>query len=174
MLRNRVVGLFVVWFLSWRPKIYRNTTVQQWALFLHTYINAYIHAYMHAYIHVHATALGRRWRVIRRWSMSKLLRPSRATTPTLTCEQDINKQARQAHTLSKQGTHSYIHTLLDQLKKTYSCHPFSYRIYIHSAISAHTTYVYPSIQFWIHTYIHTYIHTFIHISIFIFIYMLVT
>jgi hypothetical protein len=50
-------------------------------------------------------------------------------------------------------------------KKTYSCHPFSYRIYIHSAISAHTTYVYPSIQFWIHTYIHTYIHTHIHLYI---------
>ena len=66
--------------------------------FLHTYINAYIHAYMHAYIHVHATALGRRWRVIRRWSMPKLLRPSRATTPTPTASKtSTSKLDRHIH-----------------------------------------------------------------------------
>jgi hypothetical protein len=140
--------------------------------FLHTYINAYIYAYMHAYIHVHATALGRRRRVIRRWSMSKLLRPSRATTPTLTCEQDINKQARQAHTLSKQGTHSYIHTyihtyihVLDQLKKNIFL-PSILLSNIHPQCYFRTNYIlYPSIQFWIHTFIHTYIHTHIHLFI---------
>jgi hypothetical protein len=53
--------------------------------------------------------------------MSKLRRPSRAITPTLTCEQDINKQARQAHTLSKQGTHSYIHTYMYSPETGWEC-----------------------------------------------------
>ena len=64
-----------------------------------------------------------------------------------------HKQASSTGTYIKQARyaliHTYIHTYMYWFnsKKTYSCHPFSYRIYIHSAISAHTTYVYPSIQF---------------------------
>ena len=51
-----------------------------------------------------------------------------------------HQQARQALALSQQGTHSYIHTyinVLNQLEK-YSYHTFSHRIYVHSAMSAHT------------------------------------
>jgi hypothetical protein len=105
--------------------------------------------------------------------MSKLLRPSRAIRAALTCEQDINKQARQAHSLSiKQGTHSYIHTYIHTCigptKKIIflpsilllNIHPQCYFCTYYIRIPFNTI-----LNTYLHTYIHTYIHTHIHLYI---------
>ena len=118
---------------------------------------------------MHATALGRRWRVIRRWSMPKLLRPSRATTPTqLASKTSTSKLNRHIHTY----IHTYIHTCIGPTQKTYSCLPFILLSNIHPQCYFRTYYIRISFNTVLNTYLHTYIHTYIHtLSIFISIYI---
>ena len=151
-------------------------------------MHIYIHIYIHTYIHTCTS--NRSWAKV---ESNKEVEYAKAFAAIESDHTNTNlrarhQQARQAHTLSQQGTHllihayihMYIHTCLHTYIHTYmywiSWPTFSQRIYIHSAMSAH---IYMRISFntipnkYFHThtyiYIHTYIHTYIHISIFIYV-----
>jgi hypothetical protein len=145
MLRNRV-GLFDDWFLPWRPRIHRNTKVGLILTILHTYIHTYINTC------TSNRSFGWRCRVIRRCSMPTKASAAIESDHTNTNLRARHQQARQAHTLSQQGTHSYIHT--------YIC---TYIIaYIHTYIHVLDllAYILPAnihTQCYVRAYIHAYI-----------------